>query len=176
LSDATHGYATAIFQIASSEGELARVADELFRISRAFESNHELRAALTDIALPIEGKEELIEKVLEGKASRHTISCLKFVIGQGKVRQLVEIADELARLAEEESQREVAEVRSAVALSDDQIKRLEESLGKATGKHVTAKVIVDPSVIGGIHARIGEVVIDGSVRHKLQLLKERLDA
>lgn len=176
MSDANHGYATAIFQIASSEGELERVADELFRIARAFESNHELRAALTDIALPIEGKEELIEKVLEGKASRHTISCLKFVIGQGKARQLVEIADELARLAAEESQREVAEVRSAVSLSDDQIKRLEESLGKATGKHVTAKVIVDPSVIGGIHARIGEVVIDGSVRHKLQLLKERLDA
>lgn len=174
--EAIQGYAQALFQIAKSEGALDRVADELFRIARAVESNHELRSALTDIALPTEGKEELLDKVLEGRASPHTVNCLKFVVGQGKTRQLVEIADLLAGMAEEESQREIAEVRSAVQLDDDQITRLEESLGKATGKHVTAKVIVDPSVIGGIYARIGEVVIDGSVRNKLELLKESLDA
>lgn len=171
----TTGYAKAIFEIARSEDQAVRVADELFRVARSFEAEHELRSALTDISIPVEGKEELLEKVLGGKVSPHTLNILKFVVGQGKTRQLVEISDELAALAEEAAKREIAEVRTAVGLDDEQVKRLEEALGQATGKNVTAKVIVDPSVIGGVQARIGDVVIDGSIRHKLQMLKERLN-
>lgn len=173
-SSRIEGYARALFEIAAAEGEIDRVADELFRVARVLESEHELRSALTDIALPAEGREKLLDEVLGEKVSQHSLNILKFMVGQGKARELVEIADELARLAEEEANREIAEVRTAVPLSDDQQSRLAEALGKATGKSVSVKVIVDPRVVGGVQARVGDVVIDGSVRHKLELLKERL--
>lgn len=170
----TIGYARAIFEIARSEGELERLADELFRIARSFEVQNELRQALTDIALPVEAKEKLLDEVLGGKASNHTLNVIKFIVSQGKARDLTDIADELARIAEEESKREIAEVRTAVPLDDGQAAKLAEALGRATGKNVTVKVIVDPSILGGVLARVGDVVIDGTVKYKLELLKERL--
>lgn len=170
----TLGYARAIFEVARSEGDLERVADELFRVARTFEGEHQLRQTLTDIAVPAEEKEKLLADLLRAKVSPHTLNVLKFVVGQGRARHLVEIADGLAQLAEEEFRREIAEVRSAIPLDEEQTQRLAEALGKATGKNVTVKVIVDPGVIGGILARVGDVVIDGSVRHKLEALREHL--
>jgi F-type H+-transporting ATPase subunit delta len=70
-----------------------------------------------------------------------------------------------------EANKEVAEVRSAIDLNDDQRKRLAEALGQATGKQVEVKVVVDPSVLGGIVAQVGDTVIDGSVRGRLDQLK-----
>ncbi len=69
---------------------------------------------------------------------------------------------------------EVAEVRSAVALSADQQTRLAAALANATGKQVNLKVVVDPSVIGGLVATVGDTVIDGSVRTRIDQLKSRL--
>lgn len=170
----TLGYAKALFEIARSEGEITRVADELFRIARTLDSQHELRQALTDIAVPLEGKEKLLSDLLGNRVSPHTLNVLKFVIGQGRSRQLVDISDELARLAEESANREIADVRTAIPLDKSQTDRLAQALSKATGKNVSVKVIVDPSVIGGIVARVGDVVIDGTVRHKLESLKQHL--
>jgi F-type H+-transporting ATPase subunit delta len=170
----TSGYAKALFEIARSEGDIDRVADELFRIARVLESHHELREALTDIAVPVEGKEKLLDEVLGEKVSPHTLNILKFVVSQGRARRLVEIADELAALAEEEAKREIAEVRTALPLDDAQTERLAAALSAATGKNVSVKVIVDPSVIGGVVARVGDTVIDGSVQSKLESLKEHL--
>jgi F-type H+-transporting ATPase subunit delta len=68
--------------------------------------------------------------------------------------------------------REVAMVRSAVALTDDQKRRLQAALVKATGQDVDLKVIVDPSVVGGVVTQIGDTVFDGSVRSRLLQLRE----
>lgn len=170
----TAGYAKAIFEIATSEGDIERVADELFRLARTLETEHELRQTLTDIGVPTEAKERLLDELLGKKASAHTLNVLKFVVSAGRARDLVDIADELARLAEQESRREIAEVRTAVPLSDEQITRLGEALGKATNKDVSVKVIVDPTVLGGVFARVGDVVIDGTVRKKFDQLKQHL--
>jgi F-type H+-transporting ATPase subunit delta len=65
-------------------------------------------------------------------------------------------------------------VRAAVPLDDRVRERLAKALSDATGKQVEVKVIVDPNVLGGVVARIGDTVIDGSVRHRLDQLKERM--
>ena len=76
--------------------------------------------------------------------------------------------------ASSEQQREVAEVRSAVALSDDQTKRLAEALSKSTGRKLNLKVVVDPSVLGGLVATVGDEVIDDTVRTRLEQIKTRI--
>ena len=68
--------------------------------------------------------------------------------------------------------RRLAEVRSAVPLDDETVERLAVALGKATGKRVEVKVIVDESVIGGIVARVGDVVIDGSLAHAMSQVRQ----
>ncbi len=172
--DLIRGYATALFQIAEAEGALERVSDELFRFAKAVEQNHELRSALTDIAIPAERKEAVITELLGDRASPHTTNLINFVVSQGRAAELSLIVDSLAALAAEARDSVLAEVRSAVELDDELKAKLAEALGKATGKNVDVKVLVDPSVVGGIYAKVGDQVIDGTVRRRLQELKEQL--
>jgi F-type H+-transporting ATPase subunit delta len=78
------------------------------------------------------------------------------------------------KLSAADANKEVAEVRSAVELSDDQKQRLVTALQAATGKQVELKVIIDPTVLGGIVAQVGDTVIDGSVKTQLQQLQSAI--
>jgi F-type H+-transporting ATPase subunit delta len=68
----------------------------------------------------------------------------------------------------------MGEVRAALPLSQEQETRLSAALSRATGKRVSLKVVVDPSVIGGLVARVGDVVFDGTIRHRLEQLREAI--
>ena len=94
------------------------------------------------------------------------------LVGTGRARDIPAVVDLVVDHAAKERQREVAEVRSAVDLDDDQRDRLATALKAATGKDVEVKVVVDPAVLGGVVATIGDTVIDGSVRHRLDQLRE----
>jgi len=168
------GYGQAILAVAEAEGALDEVENQLFHFARALEASGELRDALTDIALPADRKRAIVDDLLEGKASPHTRSVIGFIVEQGRARDLRAIVDELVDLAAERRDRAVAEVRVAADLSEEQRTRLAEALSSATGKQVELKVVQDPSIVGGIVARIGDQVIDGSVRRRLALARDRL--
>ena len=96
------------------------------------------------------------------------------VVGSGRGRDLPAIIDKLVARASSAKNLEVAEVRSAVALTSDQQDRLKAALANATGKQVNLKVVIDPSILGGIVATVGDSVIDGSVRTRVDQLKSRI--
>ena len=167
----TQAYAEALLAVARSEGALGDVSDELFRFARVLESNDELRTTLTDQQLPVSRRQQIVEDLLGGKAHPITTTLVSMVIGAGRARDLPAIIDELVQLSAAEADKEVAEVRSAVELSDDQKQRLTAALEAATGKKVELKVVIDPTVLGGLVAQVGDTVIDGSVRSSLAQLK-----
>ncbi len=170
----SEGYARALLEVGRAEGTLADIEDDLFRFARTFESSDELRMALTDPALPVERRQAVIDDLVGGKALAASAALLSLIVGAGRAGDLPAIVDRFVELAVAERQREVAEVRSVLPLDDEQQRRLAAALSAATGKNVEVKVIVDPSVLGGVVARVGDVVIDGSVRHRLEQLKEQL--
>jgi F-type H+-transporting ATPase subunit delta len=172
--DLIRGYAAAIFQIAEAEGRLEHVADELFHFGKALERSHELRSTLTDLSIPADRKVAVLDELLGDRASELTKHIVEFVVAQGRTRELDAIVEELAALATERREKVLGEVRSAIPLDEEQRLRLNEALSKATGKIVDAKVIVDPTVVGGIYAKVGDLVIDATVRKRLQDLKEAL--
>jgi F-type H+-transporting ATPase subunit delta len=168
------GYANALFEIARAEGTLDEVEDELFRFARSYESSEELRQALTDEALPLSRRQSIVEDLLGAKASATTVQLVSMIVGSGHSRDLPAIVDRLVQRAAETKDADVAEVRSAVALTSDQQDRLRAALANATGRNIALKSVVDPSVLGGIVATIGDKVIDGTVRTRLDQLKSRL--
>ncbi|MEA2842424.1 MAG: F-type H+-transporting ATPase subunit delta [Actinomycetota bacterium] len=168
------GYAAAVFEAARAEDAVDVVGDELYRFSYALENNAQLRKALFDESIPVERRQGIIEELLEGKVSRLTSAIVSFLVATGRARELSEIANHLVKRIAAEHEREVAEVRSAIPLTEDQRTRLAEALTNSLGKPVEVRVIVDPSVMGGILARVGDVVIDGTIRHRLELLKEAM--
>lgn len=172
--DRIDGYATALFEVARVEGSLEEVEDELFRFGRLLAGNDELRAVLTDEAVPPERRRGVVAELLDNRASAVTTNLVALVVGAGRARELPDIIDALVRRAAAVHHRAVAEVRSAVPLDEDQKSRLAQALGKATGKEVEVKVILDPSVLGGLVAQVGDTVIDGSVRTKLDRLRDTI--
>ena len=168
------GYARGLFEIARAEGTLDEVEDELFRFARSFESSDALRTALSDEQIPPAKRQAIIEDLLGGKATSTTTQLISMVVGSGRTRDLPAIVDLLVARASSAKHQEVAEVRTAVALTADQQTRLAAALVNATGKQVNLKVVVDPSVLGGIVATVGDTVIDGSVRTRIDQLKSRL--
>lgn len=175
MSDARiEGYARALFEIARAEGTLDEVEDELFRFARSYESSDELRNALTDDMIPAAKRQAIVEDLLGGRATSTTTQLVSMVVGSGRGKDLPAIVDKLVARASSAKNLEVAEVRSAVPLTSDQQDRLKAALANATGKQVNLKVIVDPSILGGIVASVGDSVIDGSVRTRVDQLKSRI--
>jgi F-type H+-transporting ATPase subunit delta len=174
LADRIDGYATALFEIARVEGSVGEIEDELFRFARTLEGNDELRGVLTDPAVPAGRRQGVVQDLLGDKASQVTTSLVSFVVGIGRAHDLPAIIDRLVERAAAEKGRVVAEVRSAIALTDDQHTRLAEALGRATGKQIELKVVIDPTVLGGLIAQVGDTVIDGTIRTRLDQLRAQI--
>jgi len=172
MSDRTDLYADAFLSLIRAEGSGNEVLDELFRISRTIEGNDELRNALSDPRIEAARRTQIVQDLLDGKAHALTISLVGTVVTNGRVRELSAIVDRLLAANATSGGRVVAQVRSAVALSEDQKSRLAAALTKSTGREVEVIVDVDPSVLGGLVTQIGDTVIDGSVRHRLSQLRE----
>lgn len=173
-NDRTTAYAGALFAVAMAEGPVEEIDDELFRVAQVIKGNDELRDRLADPHIAVATRQQVIVDLLDGKAQPATVSLVAMVIGNGRVRDLPAIVDAMVAMAASEANKEVAEVRSAISLTDDQKTRLASALGTATGKSVEVKVIIDPSVQGGLVAQIGDTVIDGTVRRRLDQLRNTL--
>jgi F-type H+-transporting ATPase subunit delta len=172
--DLIQGYAQALFAVAQAEGTLDDVEEELYRFAKTLEKEGRLREALTDPGLPADRKKAVIQEIVGSKVTRHTVNLLGFLVDQGRAKDLPKIADALARMAAGRAHRVVAEVRTAVPLDEQRRTRMTEALAKATGRSVELKVLVDPSVIGGVTARVGDQVFDGSIRRKLDMARQEL--
>lgn len=172
-SDRIGAYARAIHGIVEAEGRVAEASDDLFRFARAVEANDELRSALVDAALPLEQRLGVVEELL-APALTVTRAAVTLIVAAGRAADLPAIVDRLTGLVAEAREQAVAEVRSAVPLDDAVVERLAAALSAATGKSVQVRVIVDERVLGGVVARIGDTVIDGSVRHRLEQLQEEI--
>jgi F-type H+-transporting ATPase subunit delta len=164
-------YAEAVATIVKAEDHPERTADELFRVARAVESSDELRSTLADSTIPAERRQQVVEQLLGGKAQVTTIQVVTFLVTTGRIRDLPAIIDSVVQHVAGGRGQQVAEVRSAIALTSEQEQRLAAALSKVTGKTVDLKVVVDPSVLGGLVATIGDEVIDGTVRFRLDQLK-----
>src|SRR5438105_12789264 len=159
--DRINSYAEAMFGVARAEGTIDEVEDELFRFARALEGSDELREALTDPHIPASRRQQIVEDLLGRRATSVTTALVLMVVGIGRGRDLPAIIGSLVQKAAAANDRAVAEVRTTVELSAAQRERLAQAINKATGKVVELKVIIDPTVLGGVITTIGDSVIDG---------------
>lgn len=174
--DVVRGYAEAMFSIAEAEGELEPVEEQVYAFAKMVEKRAKVREALIDPELPNANKRNLIGEVLGERANPVAVNLLGMLVEQGRARDIGRIAESLAEVAAERRQQVVGEVRSAVPLTDAQRRRLAEALSSATGRKVEVKVIVDPDLVGGVVARVGDVIFDGSIRSRLDEAKQQLTA
>ena len=168
------GYAAAIFEVARGEGVMERAENELFRVARALKGSDDLTEALSDHRLPMVRKQAVIDDLLGARAHHLTTAFVSFAVGLGRAGDLAAIADEFTARSAAARDRAVAEVRSAVPLDEATVNRLARGLAARVGNQVEVRVVIDESILGGLVARVGDTVIDGSVRKRLERLRETM--
>ena len=166
------GYAQAILAVASAESNGAQVEDEIYRFSQVLQSSEELKSTLSDASIPSARRQQIVEDLLDGQATRTTLALVSMIVAAGMGSDIKAIADKVVGLGAESRDKAVAEVYSVVDLSSDQQQRLAAALKSATGKDVEMKIIIDESVMGGLLVQIEDEVIDGTVRTRLKQLRE----
>ena len=173
-SDRVGGYADAVLAVARAEGVQAEVEDELSRFADALRSSDELQSTLADPAIDIERRLRITDDLLGGRALPATAALVSLVVGAGRGGEFVDIIDATIDRAAAGRNRRVARVRSAVELTSEQRARLAAAIKASSGLDVEVQTIVDPSVVGGVVTEIGDDVIDGSVRSRLQQMRAGL--
>ena len=174
MTERIPGYVEALLAVTRTEGNTELVQRELMTFADAVRANDQLRTTLSDPLLPATVKDQIITDLLNGRASNTTRAVLNLIVTSGHGGDLTDIVDAFAASAAFERGRRIAMVRTAVPLSDDQRARLTEAVGQAVGAPVELQVTVDPTVVGGAVTTIGDTVIDGSIRSRLNKMRDLL--
>jgi len=166
-------YARALFQAAREEGRLAPVAEELAALVRAFEDVPELRAVLRNPQIDPPEKAGLLGQLTEG-ADDLLRNFVRVVAEKGRAGELAEMNTELEALVAREQNRLAVELTTAYELSEDEARSIVEKIEQASGRTVEATRSVDSRLVGGIVLQVGSFRADGSVRGRLERLRQEL--
>ncbi len=167
------GYAAAVFEMVET-GEIEEIEDQLFRFARTVESNPALRVALGDRDLPVSIRQSVVGDLLGDKVNPATTRLAAYAVKGGRARDIVGTLDALVAAAARARGWRVARVVSADEVADAQRRGLSEALARLTGSPVELQVTVDPSLLGGVVVQVGDLLVDGSARHRLDELEEHL--
>lgn len=169
-------YARALLDVAVKEkADLEKISQELGEFTDLFEQHPSLAKVLLNPAVPVQRKTAAVKELLQHAKATPILSKLLVLLAERD--RLVLLPDLLASYRDRllDHQNVVrAEVTTASPLAGDRAKAIESGLAKMTGRTVTLSTKVDPSIIGGVVARIGSTVYDGSVTRQLEKMKEQL--
>jgi F-type H+-transporting ATPase subunit delta len=152
---------------ADKSGELEKLENQLFDFARVLIANPEFRQALNTASDTDANKVSLLESVVNGKYSLHTINLLKRVVVLRRGRSIDATLSTYSHYVSNSRNRLVAHVKTAIALTDSQTSSLIAALTKQMGKEVHINIEIDPKVLGGISIRYADDVIDGTVVNRL---------
>jgi len=169
-------YAKAIFSLGKEQNKVDTYAQSLAAIAELYENPElEVADALTNPLYPIEARQKVMAKIAElVDADAIMTSFLNLLIEKKRIDVLPEIAREVQEMVDREENISHGSVTSAVKLNKTLLKKIQATLEKITGNKVIVETQVDPSIIGGIVAKVGDLVLDGSIRTQLNGLKESI--
>ena len=165
-------YARAVFEIALERKELDRWQADLKEVA-ALGEDAAFMALVENPKVGFEKKEKVLSELL-GDINPLARNLVYLLVSRGRFSMVGEIAEEYQRLLDGYRGIEHAEVVTAVPLDDKERKRLEEHLGAVVGKKIVLESSVDPSLVGGMIARVGGKLLDGSTHSQLLALKKEL--
>lgn len=167
-------YATALFNAARRAKAIDRVESDLGLVSYTLEAMPSLMEAMHSPLVPRERKKTILRDIFADKVHEVTLSYFDLLVEKRREEVVLDTEPEYIALADEARGIVKAEVTAAVRLTQEEESRLAARLSAMTGRQAQLSVEVDPDIIGGVMVKIGDTVIDGSIRGQLEALRERL--
>lgn len=170
----TKRYATALFEIAKEKEAMGDFEKQVQMICDTMSKDPELMQILEHPHIIQEEKIQVIEKIFIGRVYEELVGLLVLIVRKNRQSFMLDILNKFLRLAEEDRGQLKATVTSAVTLTNEQIAQIKANLAANTGKTIELETAIDESIIGGMILHVGDKVVDGSIKGKLNSLKSQL--
>ncbi|HEX6484240.1 MAG TPA: ATP synthase F1 subunit delta [Ktedonobacteraceae bacterium] len=166
-------YAAAIFDIALRQNTIDRTLEDVQGIAQVF-SNRKIAYLLTEPKVSAQRKEAAVRQALASKVLPTSLNLALLVVERELVEAMPNIANELEKLVLDYKNEAKAQVTTAAPMDEAQSNLVKQALERITGRTILMQTRIQPEILGGVVARVGDQVIDGSVRYRLSALRQQL--
>jgi F-type H+-transporting ATPase subunit delta len=171
MADAARVYAEALFEVGRDKGKLDSLQQQLGEFTDAVDSNHELQVYFFSPYLSSEEKKEGLKRAITG-AEPELINFLELLVDKGRMPEIFRIRRQLDELWKHENRRIDVTVTSAVELDPAVVAKIGQEVERQTGEEVDLSSAVDDQILGGIVLQVGNMVLDASIRSRLEKLRK----
>jgi F-type H+-transporting ATPase subunit delta len=166
-------YARSLFQVAQENDELDEIHEELGEFADALDGSRELQVFFFSPYFSSQEKKDGVDKVVDG-GNEHFVNFLKLIAERHRMPAVFRMRREFDAMWREENKLLEVRITSAIDLDDDLVKSIGQRIEEQTGKQIDLDANVDPDVIGGLVLRVGNMVMDASVRGRLERLRKEV--
>jgi F-type H+-transporting ATPase subunit delta len=166
-------YARSLFEAAQDAGNLDEVREQVGQVAEAISDDHDLQVFFFSPYLTSEDKKEGLRKAISD-AEPIVRNFLELLVENQRMPELFRIRRELDRLWEQEHKLLPVQITSAVELDDEVKAQIIDRIAQQTGRTVESSSSVDPDILGGLVVRVGNTVLDASIRHRLEQLRKQV--
>jgi F-type H+-transporting ATPase subunit delta len=166
-------YARSLFEVARDQGKLDQLREQLGQFADALDSNRELAVFFFSPYFSTKEKQAGLERMLDG-ADETFLNFLKLLIENHRMPVIFRARQQYERLWERENELLPVEITSAIALDEETTQSLGKSIGERAGRKVKLAAHVDPDILGGIVLRVGNSILDASIRNRLEQLRRHV--
>lgn len=173
MEQAAEVYARALFEVASERGVLDTIREQLAQFVDALSTNHSIQTFFFSPYLSTDEKKDGLGRLIEG-AEETFMSFLETLVERHRMPEIFHIRARYEELWDAEMKRLPVEVTSAVELDDAFVRDIGERIGTQTGNKIELTRVVDPDIVGGIVLRVGDFILDASIRNRLDQLRKQV--
>lgn len=167
-------YAEALYEVAEEKGKVDEYLEDLRIIVDMFKNDQNFIKVIKHPRISTSRKRELFTTIFKDKIDDELLSFLLILINKGRILYLEEKLKEMEKIHLERHNTLIAEVKTAVPLTEEEKNKLVEKLEKKYDKKILLDDSIEKKLIGGVYVRVGDDVIDGTIKHKLEDLKKRI--
>ncbi len=173
MEEVAQVYARALFEVASERDVLDDVREQLGQFADALDQNRELASFFFSPYFSIEERKDGLERMLDG-AEETFVNFLQALIERHRMPVIFRIRARFESLWDDEKQLLPVEVTSAIDLDEATVESIGERIGEQTGKEIELTRVVDPEILGGLVLRVGNFILDASIRNRLNQLRKQV--
>jgi F-type H+-transporting ATPase subunit delta len=166
-------YSRALFEVAKEQGKLDEVREQLGEFADAVAEQRDLQVFFFSPYFSAEEKKEGLSRTLEG-AEEIVMNTLQLLIDKHRIPALFRIRHQLDKLWEEENRLLPVQLTSAIELDEGTVKQVGDAIAEQTDRRIDLKTHVDPDILGGIVLRVGNSILDASIRNRLEQLRRQV--
>ncbi|HXP28978.1 MAG TPA: F0F1 ATP synthase subunit delta [Solirubrobacteraceae bacterium] len=166
-------YARSLFEVAREQGKLDELREQLGQFADALDQNRELAVFFFSPYFSTKEKQDALERILDG-ADASFVNFLELLIENHRMPVIFRARQQFDHLWEQENKVLPVEITSAIELDQATTENLGREIGERAGRHVTLSAHVDPNILGGIVLRVGNSILDASIRNRLEQLRRQV--